>query len=62
MPGVLRDYRRQLARVQPTLQSIQAGADQIITLFVTALTFILLWIVAVQLIVLGIGWRWFKSK
>jgi ABC-type transporter Mla subunit MlaD len=62
MPGVLRDYRRQLARVQPTLQSIQAGADQIITLFVTVLTFILLWIVAVQLIVLGIGWRWFKSK
>lgn len=61
MPGVLRDYQRQLARVQPTLQSIQAGADQIITLFVTVLTFILLWIMAVQIIVLVVGWRWVKS-
>jgi hypothetical protein len=61
LPGVLRDYQRQLARVLPTLQSIQAGADQIITLFVAALTFILLWIIAVQIIVLVIGWRWFRS-
>jgi len=62
MPGVLRDYQRKLARVQPTLQSIQAGADQIITLFVTALTFVLLWIMAVQIIVLVIGWQWFKQN
>jgi ABC-type transporter Mla subunit MlaD len=61
LPSVLRDYQRQLARVLPTLQSIQAGADQIITLFVAALTFILLWIMALQVIVLVIGWRWFKS-
>jgi ABC-type transporter Mla subunit MlaD len=60
LPSVLRDYQRQLARVLPTLQSIQAGADQFVTLFVAVLTFILLWIVAVQLIVLVIGWRWFK--
>ena len=61
MPGVLRDYQRQLAQVLPTLQSIQAGADQIMTFFIAVLTFILLWIIAVQLIVLAVGWRWFKS-
>lgn len=61
LPGVLRDYQRQLARVLPTLQSIQAGADHIITLFVAILTFILVWILAVQIIVLVIGWRWVKS-
>jgi ABC-type transporter Mla subunit MlaD len=61
IPGVLRDYQRKLARVQPTLQSIQAGADQIITLFGTVLTFILLWIMAVQLMALVIGWRWVKA-
>jgi ABC-type transporter Mla subunit MlaD len=61
MPGVLRDYQRQLKQVLPTLQSIQAGVDQIITFFIAVLTFILLWIIAVQLIVLAVGWRWFKS-
>jgi ABC-type transporter Mla subunit MlaD len=61
LPSVLRDYQRQLARVLPTLQSIQTGADQIITLFVAALTFILLWIIAVQIIVLVIGWRWLRD-
>ena len=34
LPGVLRDYQRQLARVLPTLQSIQAGVDQIMSLIV----------------------------
>jgi hypothetical protein len=32
-----------------------------VTLFISALTFIMLWIVAVQLIVLAIGLRWFKQ-
>jgi hypothetical protein len=50
-----------LARVLPTLQSIQAGAAQIVNLFVAALTFIMVWIIAVQLIVLVLGWRWFRS-
>jgi ABC-type transporter Mla subunit MlaD len=62
LPGVLRDYQRQLARVLPTLQSIQTGADQIVSLIALALTFILLWISAVQIIVLVIGWRWFRSN
>jgi ABC-type transporter Mla subunit MlaD len=61
LPGVLRDYQRQLVRVLPTLQSIQTGADQIVTLSALALTFILGWIIAVQLIVLTVGWRWFRS-
>jgi DNA repair ATPase RecN len=61
LPSVLREYQRQLARVLPTLQSIQTGADQIITAIALALTFILLWIVVVQIIVLGFGWRWIKS-
>jgi ABC-type transporter Mla subunit MlaD len=61
VPSVLRDYQRQLARVLPTLQSIQAGAAQIVNLFAAALTFIMVWIIAVQLIVLVLGWRWFRS-
>jgi septal ring factor EnvC (AmiA/AmiB activator) len=61
LPGVLRAYQLKLARVQPTLQSIQTGADQIITLFVTALTFLLWWIMVVQIMVLVIGWRWVKA-
>jgi ABC-type transporter Mla subunit MlaD len=61
LPSVLRDYQRQLARVLPTLQSIQAGVDQIVTLIALALTFILVWIMAVQMIVLASGWRWFKA-
>jgi ABC-type transporter Mla subunit MlaD len=60
LPSVLREYQRQLARVLPTLQSIQAGADQIITLSVLALTFIVAWIMVVQISVLIIGWRWFR--
>jgi hypothetical protein len=32
-----------------------------VTLFISVLTFIMLWIVAVQLIVLAIGLRWLKS-
>jgi len=32
-----------------------------VTLFIAVLTFIMLWIIAVQLIVLAIGSRWFKS-
>jgi ABC-type transporter Mla subunit MlaD len=61
MPGVLRDYQRQLAQVLPTLQSIQAGAEQFITLTSVVLTFLLLWIMVVQIIVLAIGWRWIKQ-
>ncbi len=61
-PSVMRDYQRQLARVLPTLQSIQAGADQIITLIALVLTFIMVWIMAVQIIVLVIGWRWFTAN
>jgi ABC-type transporter Mla subunit MlaD len=60
LPGVLRDYQRQLAQVLPVLESIQKGADQIISLTVLALTFSMLWISAVQIIVLVIGWRWFR--
>ena len=62
LPTVLRDYQRQLAQVRPVLQSIQTGVDQIISLVVLALTFIMLWIVVVQIIVLAIGWRWLRPN
>ena len=62
LPAVLRDYQRQLAQVLPVLQSIKTGVDQIISLVVLALTFILLWIVVVQIIVLVIGWRWLRPN
>jgi hypothetical protein len=32
-----------------------------VTLFIAALTFIMLWIIVVQIIVLVVGWRWFRS-
>jgi hypothetical protein len=58
---VLKEYAAQLARTTTAVQQISGGVPMYVTLFISALTFIMLWIVAVQLIVLAIGLRWFKQ-
>ena len=58
---VMREYAAQLTRATVAVQQISDGVPTYVTLFITVLTFIMLWIVAVQLIVLAIGWRWMKS-
>jgi hypothetical protein len=58
---VIQEYAAQLARATVAVQQISAGVPTYVTLFIAVLTFIMLWIVAVQLIVLAVGWRWFKS-
>jgi hypothetical protein len=58
---VIKEYAAQLDRATVAVQQISNGVPTYVTLFITVLTFIMLWIVAVQLIVLVIGWRWFKS-
>ena len=58
---VIKDYAAQLARASVAVQQISDGVPTYVTLFIAVLTFIMLWIIAVQLIVLAIGLRWFKS-
>jgi phage-related minor tail protein len=58
---VLKEYAVQLARASAAVQQISAGVPTYVTLFISVLTFIMLWIIAVQLIVLAIGLRWLKS-
>ncbi len=58
---VLKDYAAQLTRAQDAVQPIGAGIPAYVSLFISGLTFIMLWISVVQLIVLVIGWRWFRS-
>jgi hypothetical protein len=59
--SVLQDYQRQLSSAAPALQSIARRADIIIMAIDLILTFVLVWIAAVQLIVLGIGLRAWKA-
>jgi len=58
---VIKDYAAQLDRATAAVQQMSAGVPTYVTLFIAVLTFIMLWIVAVQIIVLVIGWRWFRS-
>ena len=58
---VIKEYAAQLARATTAVQQISEGVPTYVTLFSAALTFIMLWIIAVQLIVLAIGLRWFKQ-
>ena len=55
--GVLQNYQQQLSTAAPNLQKIAARTETIVTIVYAVVTFILLWLVALQLIVLGIGWR-----
>ena len=58
---VLKEYAVQLARASAAVQQISDGVPTYVTLFIAVLTFIMLWIIAVQIIVLAIGLRWLKS-
>lgn len=57
---VIKEYAVQLARASTAMQKISNGVPTYVTLFIAVLTFIMLWIVAVQLIVLAIGVRGLK--
>ena len=59
--AVIKEYAAQLARAQTAVQPIGESVPAYITAFIAALTFIALWIGAVQIIVLALGWRWFKT-
>jgi hypothetical protein len=58
---VIKEYAVQLARASAAVQQISNGVPTYVTLFIAVLTFIMLWIVAVQLIVLAIGVNWLKK-
>ena len=58
--AVINDYAAQLTRAQTAVQPISDGVPTYVTLFISALTFIMLWIIIVQIIVLVVGWRWFR--
>jgi len=60
--AVMREYAAQLARTQAAVQPIGESIPAYVTAAIGGLTFIMLWIVAVQIIVLVIGWRWFKQN
>ncbi len=60
--SVLSSYQAQLARAKPALESVVTGADRIVTAALAMLTFVLIWIAVVQIIVLGIGLRWWHMK
>jgi ABC-type transporter Mla subunit MlaD len=62
MQGVLSAYQAQLARAKPALESVVTGADRIITATLMMLTFVMIWIIVVQIITLGIGLRWWNVK
>ncbi len=57
---VVGEYEAQLARARPAVESMRGGVPNDLTLFASILTFVLLWLIALQLMVLAIGWRWFK--
>lgn len=59
--AVIREYQAQVARALPVLQSIQTGAGNLITLLLGVLTFILAWLIVLQLITLGLGLRWSRK-
>jgi ABC-type transporter Mla subunit MlaD len=60
--AVIKEYAAQLTRTQTAVQPIGDSIPAYVTFFALALTFIALWIGAVQIIVLVVGWRWFKLK
>jgi hypothetical protein len=57
---VIKEYAAQLTRTQTAIKPIGEGIPTYVTLFMAALTFIMGWISAVQIIVLVIGWRWLR--
>ncbi len=59
--AVIREYQAQVARALPVLQSIQQGAGNLITLVLGVLTFILAWLIILQLIALELGLRWSRK-
>jgi DNA repair ATPase RecN len=58
---VIKEYAAQLERATAAVQQISDGVPTYVTLFIAALTFIMLWIIVVQIIVLVIGWRWLRT-
>lgn len=58
---VIEEYAAQLTRATAAVQQINDGVPTYVMLFITALAFIMLWIVAVQLIVLAVGLGWLKK-
>ena len=59
--SVIKDYAAQLARAQTAIQPIGENIPTYVTFFAAALTFIMLWIVVLQVVVLVIGWQWLKT-
>ena len=59
--SVIADYQAQVRRALPVLESIRTGAATYITLALLILAFVSAWLMVVQLITLGIGWRWLKK-
>ncbi len=59
---VLKEYAAQLTRAQTAVQPIGDSIPAYVTFFALALTFVAVWIAAIQIIVLVIGWRWFKLR
>jgi ABC-type transporter Mla subunit MlaD len=57
---VLNDYADQLKTAHTALQPIGDRVPMYVTLFIAVLSFIMLWIIAVQLITLALGLQWFK--
>ena len=49
---MIKEYAAQLARATAAVQQISDGVPTYVTLFIAALTFIMLWIIVVQIIVL----------
>ncbi len=60
--AVIQEYQAQVARALPVLQSIQTGAGNFITLLLGVLTFVMAWLMIVQLIALGLGLRWLRKS
>jgi ABC-type transporter Mla subunit MlaD len=60
--AVIKEYAAQLTRAQTAVQPIGDSIPTYVTFFAVALTFVALWISAVQIMVLVIGWRWLRSE
>jgi ABC-type transporter Mla subunit MlaD len=58
--AVLNDYADQLKTAHTALQPIGDRVPMYVTLFIAVLSFIMLWIIVVQLITLALGVQWFK--
>lgn len=60
--SVIAEYAAQLVRAKTAVQPIGENIPTYVTLVIGGLTFILLWIVVVQISALVIGWRWWNVK